>query len=92
MIAYKGVPQIVEKEKTLILSRIIHRNQNGTWLGKGKSIKKFQAFLLPCIPSNHDGSPGGQHYGTIFLGMANCITFRMYAVFNISLKFLTVIS
>lgn len=31
---------IVEKEETLVLSRIIHRNQDGTWLGKG-SIKKF---------------------------------------------------
>lgn len=41
MMAYEGVPQTVEKEKTLIPSRIIHRNQNGTWLGKGKSIKKF---------------------------------------------------
>lgn len=43
MIAYEGVPQTVEKEKekALILSRIIHRNKNGTWLGKRKSIKKF---------------------------------------------------
>lgn len=89
MIAYEGVPQIVEKKKTICLCRIMQRNQNGTWLGKGK---KFQAFLLPCIPSHHDGSPGGQNYGTMFLGMASCITFHMYAVFNINLKFLTVIS
>jgi len=41
MIACEGVPEIGEKEKTLILSRTIHRNQNGTWLGKGKSMKKF---------------------------------------------------
>lgn len=47
---------------------------------------------MPCIPSHHDGSPGGQNYGTMFLDMASCITFHMYAVFNINLKFLTVIS
>lgn len=41
MIAYEGVPQTVEKERALILSRIMHRNKNGTWLGKRESIKKF---------------------------------------------------
>lgn len=91
MTAYEGVPRSGEKEKTIILCRIMHRNQSGTWLGKGKR-KNLYAFLLPCIPSHHDGSPGGQNYGTMFLGMASCITFRMYAVFNVNLTFLTVIS
>lgn len=36
MTAYKGVPHIVGNEKIIILCRIMHRNQNGTCLGKGK--------------------------------------------------------
>lgn len=86
--AYKGVPHIVEKENTVVLCRIIHRNQNGTWLVR----RKRNCRLFYCHVYPHIMSPGGQNYGTMFLGMASCITFRMYAVFNINLKFLTVIS
>lgn len=66
-----------------------HRYQNATWLGKGNRVKKVQAPLLPCIFSNHHGCPGGQQCGTIFMGMSNCITFCMYAGFNISLTVIT---
>lgn len=63
---YEGEPQTVEKKRTVMLSRIIHRNQNGTCLGKGRSLKESEACTLPRITSNHDSSPGGQHYGTVF--------------------------
>lgn len=50
MTAYEGVPHIVEKEKTIILCRIIHRNQNGTWLGKGKrSCRVFYCHVYPHV-------------------------------------------
>lgn len=50
MVAYEGVPQIVEKEKTIILCRIMQRNQSGTWLGKGKrSSRLFYCHVYPHI-------------------------------------------
>lgn len=57
-------------------------------LGKERKVVAFSTAMYP----HHDGSPGGHNYGTMFLGMASCITFRMYAVFNKTLKFLTVMS
>lgn len=50
MTAYEGVAHIVEKEKTIILCRIMHRSQNGTWLGKGrKSCSIFYCHVYPHI-------------------------------------------
>lgn len=47
--AYEGVAHFVEKKKTIFLGRIMHRNQNGTLLGKGK---KSCSIFYCHVPSS----------------------------------------
>lgn len=50
MTAYERAPHcreyyVVEKEETIILCKIMHKNQNGTWLGKVKEVVGFSTAM-----------------------------------------------
>lgn len=59
------------------------------WLGKEIVLRSFRLLSCHVYPQIN---PGGQQCGAVFTGIANCITFCMYAVFNINLTLRTVIN
>lgn len=50
MIAYEGAPQIVEKEKALILSSIIYRTKMELGLGKERVFRSFRLSYCHVYP------------------------------------------